>query len=173
MNDCRVPKGHVPPRLYYVRHARSQAYDDFSGGFRARDYGRFYPYSDTQAEFSKSVENHLDWSSREPSPYLSVMSDRNHADNFALVMQSRTGYVAEVYEINARRLNTSYIFNVPYLMEELRLSVRPDAMNASEYLVLHRIPGQAVVGCRTTKDIEDVSSLKNQDIIECNIEFGI
>lgn len=162
MNDYRVKKAQVPRRLYFVQHARSQT-EDTGDAFRARDYQSFYPYPNTRDQFAKSVSNHLDWSSRAASPYISLMSDKQHAENFALVMAQRTGLPVTIHDINTSRIGTSYIFNVPHLRKALKLELNPEAQNQSEYLVLHRIPKRAIIRSQKRPGEMGLSNVSSTD----------
>ncbi|KAI1931098.1 hypothetical protein LOZ58_003576 [Ophidiomyces ophidiicola] len=143
MNDYRVSTEQVPNRLYYVHHGRSQA--NTMDGIKAQDPTFFHAHNHALYIYKESVEDHLEWTCRKPSPYISLMAHKEHAENFARLMSRKTGRPSQVFHINGKKLNTSYVFEVRHLRKALCLSLKPSAQIDSEFLVLHRVPEKAII----------------------------
>jgi len=153
MNEHREHPSALPRLLYYVSHSGSQATFAPEQGIRARDTQSYFPYPNMESAFVKSLQEHFNWGSSTPSPYISVMANKVHAENWALDCEARTNTETYVHEISKRKLMTSYVFKAVSLAEALHFQLPRRARNKSEYLVLHRIPRKAIVRSRSSIEI--------------------
>jgi hypothetical protein len=110
-------------------------------------------------ETLESIQDHLDWASREPSAYISVYSDKTtafvearrrlangHKDVVIVEIDTREGHEMVQYR-NVRRMAHRYGIWVP-----------EKAWNNSKYewLFLHRVPDSMIVRYRTASNKDDV-----------------
>jgi hypothetical protein len=157
MEGFRLPPATLPTRFYRVHYPSSHTTFTNFRGFSASDTQTFYPHDAQQALFFQSLRCHSKWSDSTPSPYISVFSDKRHAENWALEWSRNNSCVGcEVFEIDSSSLGNVYVFSVARMSWQLqaRPSELVDRLDPDEYLCLHRIPAEAVVGCRGTMEIE-------------------
>ena len=98
----------------------------------------------TMNKYRQSLANHFDRKSRVPSPYISLFSDRTHADNCALDWVKwnnvERNTVASVVEVDTSTLQLSCFFHSQRLVEEFDLRGVDTVVHHSEYLCLYHIP---------------------------------
>jgi hypothetical protein len=79
---------HPPKTLWKVIHSGTQSQRDlFTGDLIASDSTRIIR---DESELKQAVEAHIDWLGRQPSCFLSVFSDEQHARNWAK-QRAKTG----------------------------------------------------------------------------------
>lgn len=143
--------------LYRVQYDCSMTMYHPVSGLTAKDTKTFYDeYDDIFVDFGGAVEDHLCWK-KIPSLFISLFADKRHAENWALKWsESRSGNICEVLEINASKLVGSLVFHADELRKCLGLYVplRAEGSILGEYLVAWNIPRRAIVGYRSTKDIQ-------------------
>ncbi|KAL2255625.1 hypothetical protein VTK26DRAFT_2985 [Humicola hyalothermophila] len=89
-------------------------------------------------DLKNAVQNHINWRSRQPSCFLSVFTDADHAHNWAW----KTRAPVRIYEIKTDSLPAStYILDVEVIVKTLNIDYR---YSANELLILHRIPLSAI-----------------------------
>ncbi len=98
-------------------------------------------------ELKKAVEKHVDWYSGQPSCFLSVFTDENHACNWAKQREDRDLSVY-IHEISTARLPFfgTYVLDIELLIAKLDI-YHPYSEN--ELLFLHRIPSWSIVATKT------------------------
>lgn len=172
MDRLRCATDSLPPYLWRVQYSSSQtSYCPDSNnnghhgyGLQARDTHTFYT-EDKLESFRQSVERQFTWSWRGPQPYISLFSDEEHAENWALREPWKGNYDYhddtsdwEILTINTRQLQLAdiYIFKLSDLQRELDVSLPERAQQHSEgaYLCLHRIPASAIVQRRAAWQIK-------------------
>ena len=102
MNQHRVKSNEVPRRLYFVFHDDLQVKIYPGYEIKAKDSHSYFPYPNTEEDFARSLEDHLDWESKVPIPYISVISGLTHAENWALDCAARKGSKTYLYEIRSK-----------------------------------------------------------------------
>ena len=70
----------LPRQLYRVDYPGSQTIFSYEEGFKAADTTTFYG-KDIKT-FKEAGMNHLNWAYRGALPFISVFSDREHAENW-------------------------------------------------------------------------------------------
>jgi len=143
--------------LWRVQYPDSQTAFDSSASLTARDTKTIYTdFDDIFVDFGGAVEDHLWWPERRPSIFISLFANRWHAENWALRWSDdHGGRECTVYAISACALEGSYVYQAEELRRAMCLQVPAEAEASilNEYLVAHRIPAEAILGCRTTEDI--------------------
>ena len=154
MESLRLAHTNVPRFLYLIDYPGSRTRFQTEMGIAAADTDTLV-HNFPVEEFHKSIADHFDRKSKVPSPYISLFSDRNLADNLASYWVRRCNVnhsdVATVVEIDTFKLRGSYFFHSRCLIEKLDLRDVIDAVDRSEYLCLHHIPAWAIVSRRYTK----------------------
>jgi hypothetical protein len=149
-----------PSRFWRVNHGGSQAHHDNNGDLVANSTST----PSTLQELKQAVDDHLDWRNPQPSCFLSVFSDRQHARNWASQRGGREWQVS-IYEIDTVRLQDVYIFKLEQLI--LPLEISPSRDYAHEYLILHRIPNRAVTSRLELGELKEMSKLTTIREIGC------
>jgi len=138
----------LPKTLWKVIHSGTQSQQDpFTGDLIASDSTRIIR---DESELKQAIEAHIDWWSRQPSCFLSVFSDEQHALNWAK-QREKTQSEVYIYKIDTTNLPTdTYLFDVDSLKATLGF-VHPTSTH--EFLFLHRITAQAIVSKRDLGEI--------------------
>ncbi|KAF4035390.1 putative tyrosinase Copper binding domain-containing protein [Phytophthora infestans] len=114
--------------------------DTFSYDERRSLTARGDPNFFTKTQFKKTVESHLNWYNRKPTPFVSVFEDREHALNWA----GLRGDQVVMLEVNASQLGC--LFSVWSLVMSGLVNTRlSDHVYQDEYLVLRGIPEQSII----------------------------
>lgn len=145
LSDYACSSKDLPFVLWRVTHSNTQSLwtHSFSSPGRqdtlARDYNR--PIT-TELELRQAVEAHIDWcENKKPSCFLSVLSDEDHARNWAAKCK---GYPDNCYiqRIDPGLLEGhAFVFNMTTLKKRWNLNYPFDE---HEYLILHHIPAECV-----------------------------
>ncbi|MCJ1425256.1 hypothetical protein MMC29_003144 [Sticta canariensis] len=154
----------VPPELYRVDYPGSRTTWTSQEGFKATDTSRTFGGNDL-LDFKRSIEKSFTWSCRDPSPFISLFSDREHAENWGCrepwlgnhrSERSEGGW--KLYVIDTTELRrTTLFFKLSSLVRGLSLDIPEMAQQHIEgaYLCLHRIPPAAVAEVRTPAQVEE------------------
>ncbi|OWZ06232.1 hypothetical protein PHMEG_00021543 [Phytophthora megakarya] len=97
-------------------------------------------------EFKRDAEDHLDWTSRHETPFISTFASRQHAVNWALDRRESGCGTAVVLKLDTQRLGP--IFCVRHLVKHPRLQLYtelPEHTYRDEYLVLNEIPSTSIL----------------------------
>ena len=135
--------------FYRVQDDSSATQFDDEDGFIAgdEDYLEMYPRSRAGIlELSKVLAKHLDWSDRDPSPFISAYSDKTTAYNNAesRVLDGHTNVV--VVEINVKYKYRLYHWPLRAVAKAVGLEIELKAWHNSKFeeIFLHRIPWKAI-----------------------------
>jgi len=162
MEQFRLDIHDLPTSFHRVQYPGSQTTYNESG-LSARDTTSFYP--EDRTKFRDSVAEAFKWSSRIPSPYVAVFSEKDHAQNWALRWTDRNGPDCEVVTIDSRELDGVYIFKLSTIVDELNIAL-PNGASQHEkgaYLCLHRVPAKAVQSSESTSSIR-ASKIANTQV---------
>lgn len=145
----------IPRILYRVQYRKSRTAYWADRGLEARDIDTRYNEEDL-VEFGDAIQRHLNWDRQYTTIFISLFSDRSHAENWMLERHSRFhDRDCTFLEIDMNSLRDHYVFRAEEIVDTLSLSV-PTAAQASiakEYLVVHHIPPIAVLRRQTVHDI--------------------
>jgi hypothetical protein len=136
---CLSPR-RIPEKLYRVHLPDSWTALDYTG-FVAADTEPLCPRD--ERTLARRLRSHDDRHSKVPSIFISVFSDRTHAENWASKVSRNKQFL--IAEINGWFLRDSYVFNARNVHARLGLRIPRAAGNEDEYLVLHYIPRDAIV----------------------------
>ncbi|RAL09375.1 uncharacterized protein BO97DRAFT_472436 [Aspergillus homomorphus CBS 101889] len=154
MNTFCLSPTDVPTTLYRVQYGDSMTAYDIHEGLEAADTVTFYDndggdeqeVEDTLQEFGDAVEQHLNWDTGYESMFISLFSQRRHAENWIN---------CTLLQISTAPLNGFSIFRAEEIVDALSLAI-PEAARASvarEYLIAHYIPPRAIIRSQTVDDI--------------------
>ncbi|KAF1330881.1 hypothetical protein FI667_g4969, partial [Globisporangium splendens] len=107
-------------------------------------HARAPPAFHNEDKFKDAIELHLNWSNREPTPFVSSFENQTHAVNFANVLLQKGRSNIWLYQIDTIYLGP--VFRVRDLVDQLR--IRPMIRESTywdEYLILSGIPKQSDV----------------------------
>ncbi|KAH6641328.1 hypothetical protein F5144DRAFT_599974 [Chaetomium tenue] len=154
--------GH-PRKLWRVTHGNSQSRWDHGDLLAADDSRVFHD----EAELKEAVEDHINWYSSQPSCFLSVFNDENHAVNWA-AQRGRRDPPAYIHEIDTARLPIdTEILDMELLMDKLGIE---NPYSAHELLFLHRIPSQCIVRSRAVSGTQHETSSSEDTWWQTTIE---
>lgn len=140
------------PRVFYrVEDADSGAYFIDEQGILAADTDTVVYFGDKGPTLLDMFEEHLDWSNRYPTPFISTYSNEDVAWREAHRRIRQGKDEVKVYKIDTRETRERVEYrNVRKLARSLGFRIQDNAWNNSEYewIFLHRIPYDAVVGER-------------------------
>jgi len=134
----------LPPELYRVQHTGSQNRWSAQGDlFSQSSRWRF-----NKPAFREAVMQHLDWSSREDSCFLSVFADWRHAHNWASSYLDRSRPYIRPSILTVSTVCSEMIgFRVVDLVEKLCIAPHPNfRYSADEYLIWGLIPQASITG---------------------------
>lgn len=138
---CRVQD--LPGKLYRVQYKGSQTTYE-NGGLFAPDRETFYEHHQKSA-FASSIENNFTWSYRNPTPYINLFSDENHARNWSSRQVESCG-TCDLLIVETSRLKNAHVFKLGILVRDLGLKIQngADQHCNGAYICLHSIPSHAI-----------------------------
>ena len=151
MNQYRCRPEELPRNLYRVHYSESQT-TRTDEGLKAADTTAFY--SDSERErglFKQAVEDHFTWGYRGRSPFVSLFSDRNHAEKWGCAEPWHGSNPHRkqwtLYTIDTSLLEEIYVFKVSRLVDALgvRIPGRAEQHERGSYICLHRVPARAIL----------------------------
>ncbi|KKZ64002.1 hypothetical protein EMCG_01663 [[Emmonsia] crescens] len=143
MDKFDLDLSEVPQTLYRVQYEESMTTYDSDTGLKARGNTSMKFYM--KKYFGEAVEYHLNWRAVD-SVFISLFSDREHAENWMRKMGSKTNL--KLLEIDVKRLQqSSYIFKAEEIVNHFNLYIKEIARKSvsKEYLVANGIPSSAIV----------------------------
>ncbi|PLN84982.1 hypothetical protein BDW42DRAFT_161387 [Aspergillus taichungensis] len=163
MNTFCLSPADVPGSLYRVQYEDSMTTYDIYGGLKAVNTVTLYDDDGDEQEedidpqeFGDAVQQHLTWDTDYESTFISLFSQRRHAENWMLDRHTRLGSRnCTLLQIDTAALNGFFIFRAQEIVDALSLSI-PEAAQASvakEYLIAHCIPPRAIIRSQTVDEI--------------------
>jgi len=138
MQRLRCDHAHLPAYLYRAQYHDSNTTLDANGLSAAT---QTFDEHDIE-ELRQSVVDHFTWSNRSATPYISLFSDRRHAENWAVKM----GVDSILLVVDTTLLGDVDVFRLSTLLEELAATI-PEAASqhiTGAYLCLRSIPHRAI-----------------------------
>ncbi|THV50027.1 hypothetical protein BGAL_0168g00090 [Botrytis galanthina] len=160
MDEYVCSRWDLPNELYRVHYVGSRTSFSSQQGFAASDITKNFHYNESN-EFKQAIKKQFTWSCREPPAFISLFSDKQHAENWGLKKpwcghqspdEDWTLYVINTVEL----LKTTQVFRLHDLVEKLSLDI-PDVAKQhiqGAILCLHHIPTSAIVASRTPSEIK-------------------
>jgi hypothetical protein len=119
--------------------------------------------ADQLTEFKKAVEDQFTWSCRAALPFISLLSDREHAENWSLKEPWRGDkhpegdWSLQVIDTTLLENTSNRFFKLSDLVEELGLNIpeRAGQHVRGAFLCLHHIPAEAIVESRKPREVEE------------------
>jgi hypothetical protein len=161
MDTYTRSKSDLPNELYRIDYPGSRTTFSSLGGFTAADTTKNFGTTGL-TEFKRAVENQFNWRCREALPFISLFSDREHAETWGLKQPWRGNTRVEgnwtLYVIDVTKLiSTNYFFKLSDLVEDLDLEILGSAgqHKRGAFLCLHRIPASAIVESRNPTEVKE------------------
>lgn len=149
----------LPSELYRVHYPGSQTAFSTKYGFTASDtITAFGP--DKLSEFKLAIQKHFTWSCQDLQPFISLFSDRAHAENWGCKMpwgghsNSEDGWA--LYTISTVDLDSKSFFRLSDLVGkfDLKIPERAEQHIKGAFVCLHHIPASAIAGKSTPREVE-------------------
>lgn len=160
MNQYRCRPEELPRSLYRVHYSGSQT-TRTDEGLEAADTATFYGDSERERGlFKQAVEDHFTWGYRGHSPFISLFSDRNHAENWGCTEPWRGSNAHReqwtLYTIDTSLLEEIYVFKVSRLVNALGLRIpeKAEQHEQGSYICLHRVPAHAILEEEAGSDVK-------------------
>lgn len=163
MNMFSLHPADVPITLYRVQYEDTMTAYDIYEGLQADGTVTLYDgegdeqeEDDTLQEFGDAVEQHLSWDPDYSRIFISLFSQRRHAENWMLERHTRLGSRnCTLLQIITAALHRFFIFRTEEIVDALALSISEAAQAsvAREYLIAHYIPPRAIIISQTAHDI--------------------
>ncbi|CZR52080.1 uncharacterized protein PAC_01957 [Phialocephala subalpina] len=150
----------LPNKLYRVHYPGSRTTFTSQHGFTASDVTKVFR-SGELSDFKSALEKQFTWGCRDPLPFISLFSDKRHAENWGRKepwsehKDSEGNWALHVVNgVELRR--TTHIFRLSDLVKKLSLKVPESARQHIQgaFICLHRIPASAIVESRSPAEIE-------------------
>jgi hypothetical protein len=141
----------APHVFYRVEDADSSARYVKGKGIIAADPYTVVRFGNKGDALFDQVEQHLDWSNRRRTPFISTYCYKSAAWREAKRRAKRGKKDVTVYKIDmGKALKRAEYRNIRNLASDLRLYIEQNAWNNSEHewIFLHRVPNEAVVKLR-------------------------
>lgn len=168
MDPYVCSKFEIPDTLYRVDYSTSRTAFSSTEGFSAADTTKIYAANE-MTEFKQAIVNQFTWSCRADLPFISLFSDREHAENWGRLEpwrghQSPKGDWSLCVIDRTVLKGTGRFFKLNDLIEELSLTIPNPAVQhiRGAFLCLHRIPAEAIVETRNPEEVE-----KGKSQIQC------
>ncbi|KAH3463530.1 hypothetical protein KXV78_000783 [Aspergillus fumigatus] len=145
--EYRLSNESVPSRLYRIDYPGSRTGYSGSEGFIAAHRTKTYA-DQANSEFKRDIVKQFTWDCRDPVPFISLFSDREHAENWGLKQpwRGKAPYLSRsnwaLYVIDTNRLEDACFFRLQDLVEDLGLRL-PD--KADQHVSGTYIPPAAIV----------------------------
>jgi hypothetical protein len=105
---------------------------------------RAKPSFKTKQQFKQAVELHLNWSSRTPTPFVSLFGSRANAVQWAR-RHFQLGY-DDVFLLKVDASKVGPVFRVRYLVQDSDIhTLLPQSVFNDEFLVLRKIPRRSLI----------------------------
>jgi hypothetical protein len=151
----------LPDELYRVDYPGSRVVFSAREGFVASDTTKTFNTNEL-GDLKRAIEKQFTWSCRDPLPFISLFSNREHAENWGCKEPWRRNDSSEgswaLHVISTIELrNTHNFFRLRDLMEKLSLDIpeRAEQHIQGAFICLHRIPVTAIVERRTPTEVEE------------------
>lgn len=151
----------LPDELYRVNYPGSRVAFSTEEGFVASDTTKTFD-ADALDDFKRAIEKQFAWRCRDRLPFISLFSDREHAENWGRKEPWRGNDSSEgswsLHIINTVELrNTHKFFKLSDLVEKLSLDIPEGAGQhiRGAFICLHRIPATAIVERRSPAEVEE------------------
>jgi hypothetical protein len=153
---CKID---IPIVLYRVNYPGSRTAFSCTEGFSASDTTKVY--NTNEREFKQAIVNQFTWSCRASLPFISLFSDREHAESWGRkepwrrhkgLSDDRSLHVIDTTKLK----DTTRFFKLSDLSEQLDvdLPVRASQHISGAFLCLHRIPIEAIVEERSPGEVK-------------------
>ena len=149
----------LPSELYRVHYSGSRTAFSTEQGFEASDTTTTFGPGELN-ELKQAIEKHFTWGCRDPLPFISLFSDRSHAENWDCKEPWRGYGNSEgdwaLHTISTTHLESKNFFKLSDLVEKLYLEIPEGAKQHihGAFIYLHHIPATAIVEKRSGAEVK-------------------
>ncbi|KAF2114695.1 hypothetical protein BDV96DRAFT_522445, partial [Lophiotrema nucula] len=135
----------IPQSVYRVQHTKMQTKYSFSEGFRAKNQTTILNQCSNLSNFGVA---HLNHQTNISSPFISVYASQCHAYSIAEQMARNLGEKVSVVEVDTGYLARGPVFRAEDVIGEriAQWGEEERRLHHTEYLIMYRIPAQAIRG---------------------------
>lgn len=171
LNLLRCPAVELPQTLYRVQYKDTHTDFIFSEEdarkcfLRAKDQAAFRDEATFDLrQFKTAVMRNINWASRTPSPFINLFSNLHHAGNWCLQRVEKKHEDGIIMSIDPVKLVEQgvWLAKLSTVCEHLAIDLKATKACGDQdaYLVLHRIPATAILGCSLVSEFTTI-----QDVI--------
>ncbi|KAH7392510.1 hypothetical protein BKA66DRAFT_607035 [Pyrenochaeta sp. MPI-SDFR-AT-0127] len=135
----------IPPLVFRVHRAGAQTSYAFSSGFSSKNHTTILNYTSALSRFGLA---HLRRQTNISSPFISVYDNLTHAESVAKHWAQKYGEDTFVVTVDTRHLARGPVFRAADLLKEggsdYKEAEGSEWLHWGEYLVMYRIPAQAI-----------------------------
>ncbi|KAF2217590.1 hypothetical protein CERZMDRAFT_92240 [Cercospora zeae-maydis SCOH1-5] len=156
-----------PTRGYRVQYEGAWTTITPIGGLQASSIFPNPSRGFTDPKLKQLTNDHLDWNSRQGSPFISIFTDHSHAEDWAVKWSERNdGKIASILHIECNKITR--LFSVKEVVNSLGINtdMLPEQYE-DEYLAVNQIPAEAIVEVQPifSQAALDAASAEEQHIV--------
>jgi hypothetical protein len=134
----------IPAYVYRVHRPGAQTRYSFGEGFRAKNQTTIVNYTSGLRRFAMA---HLSGATNISSPLISVYDNQAQAERIAHHLSQKNGQETLVVKIDTRHFARGPVFRAADFLKEVEAEMSPGEreLHRGEYLIMYKIPPQAIV----------------------------
>lgn len=177
MDQYRCPPEELPFELYRIQYPGSRTLRTDEGLVASDTTTSFGDSELERILFKRAMENHFTWGYRGRSPFISLFSDRDHAESWGCEEpwcgSSPHREEWSLYTIDTCLLGDIYVFKVSKLVDDLgvRIPERAKQHVGGSYICLHREPARAILEEKAASDVKYCESPSSVEAITNLLQF--
>ena len=160
MEQYICPESDIPTHLYRINYPDARTSFLSEEGFRAAVTTRTFGAGE-MSNFKDAIEKDFTWSCRDPLPFISLFSDREHAENWGRKLgrgcnSSKEAWTLHIVDTSQLKLTTSF-FKPSDLVKNLSVNIPERAQQhiLGAFICMHRIPLAALIAQRSSEQVEN------------------
>ena len=152
MDNFGLNVSNLPDRFYRVTYPNSTPFSE-TIGFEARNQSLVDLESPDRLR--NAVKYAFTWSSRVPSPFIAVFSERDHAERWAISNGRRDRGNFAVVEIDTSKLTNVKVLRLSTVFQALGINLSDGAAQheLGAYLCLKAIPRRAIMSVTPVSEL--------------------
>jgi hypothetical protein len=169
MDNFGLNVANLPDRFYRVTYPNSTPFSETTG-FEARNQSLVNLESPDRLR--EAIKYAFTWSSRVPSPFIAVFSERDHAERWAISYHRRHQGNVAVVEIDTSKLTNVKVLRLSTVVQALGIILGDGAAQheLGAYLCLKAIPPRAIMSVTPVSELlsERESRSKPRNRVICS-----
>ncbi|KAG8526158.1 uncharacterized protein KY384_000151 [Bacidia gigantensis] len=159
-----------PSELYRIQYSQSHTTFSTETGFKAKDTTTTFGFTD-ETKFTQAIEKHFTWGNRDASPFISLFSNREHAENWGCKEPwNHRGGKGDwaLCTISTDKLEGMKLFKLSDLVEKLQVEIPERASQHihGAYICLYGIPASAIIDKTSGTDVASDRDSRRESAID-------